>query len=149
MVKAGNNSKSFAKTVAVKAVKAAAKGAIFYLAYLVAWTFISPLSDLVPGLQQTIEAFVMVYFVLIIVGEFASGSIFQYFFSAAKILFVIGYMMYTLNGGVFGITIENVSLMVDLRLFMLIAVVLGLLGLAKTMLQAVSYMSEKAEPKLV
>jgi hypothetical protein len=57
--------------------------------------------------------------------------------------------MYTLNGGVFGITIENVSLMVDLRLFMLIAVVLGLLGLAKTMLQAVSYMSEKAEPKLV
>ncbi|MBS7633365.1 hypothetical protein KEJ15_07115 [Candidatus Bathyarchaeota archaeon] len=149
MVKVGNSSRSFAKTLAVKAVKAAAKGVVFYLVYLVAWMFIAPFSEVIPGFQEVIESFVMVYLVLIIVGEFASGSIFQYFFSAARILFVIGYMMYTLNGGVFGMTVENVSLMVDLRLFMLIAIVLSLLGLAKTMLQAISYMSEKAEPRLI
>jgi hypothetical protein len=35
--------------------------------------------------------------------------------------------------------------MVDLRMFLVIAVLLSLLGLAKTVLQAINYMSEKAE----
>jgi hypothetical protein len=35
--------------------------------------------------------------------------------------------------------------MVDLRLFLAIAVLLSLLGLAKSVLQAINYMSEKAE----
>jgi hypothetical protein len=92
-----------------------------------------------------IETFFMVYLVLMIVGDLTSGTIYQHFFNAAKALFVIGYMLLSLSGGVFGISFENISLMVDLRMFLVIAVLLSLLGLAKTVLQAINYMSEKAE----
>jgi hypothetical protein len=80
-----------------------------------------------------------------IVGNLTSGTIYQHFFNAAKALFVIGYMLFSLRGAVFGTSFENVSLMVDLRMFLVIAVLLSLLGLAKTVLQAINYMSEKAE----
>jgi hypothetical protein len=80
-----------------------------------------------------------------IVGELASGTIYQYFFNVAKALFVIGYLIYSLGGGIFGMTFQNVNLMIDLRLFLAVATLLGLLGLAKSILQAVNYMSEKAE----
>ena len=107
--------------------------------------FLAPISDMVPGFQQMIETFVMVYISLMIVGELASGTIFQYFFNVAKALFVIGYLIFSLKGGIFGLTFQNVSLMVDLRLFLAIAMLLSLLGLAKSVLQAINYMNEKAE----
>jgi hypothetical protein len=128
-----------------KAVKAAVKAIIFYVVYLFLWGFLAPFSEFVPGLQQTIEAFVMVYIVLMVVGDISSGTIFQYFFNVAKALFVIGYLIFSLSGGVFGISFENINLVVDLRFFLAIATLLGLLGLAKSVLQAVNYMSEKAE----
>jgi ABC-type proline/glycine betaine transport system permease subunit len=42
-------------------------------------------------------------------------------------------------------TYEGVSLMVDLRLFIIIAMLLGLLGLGKSVLQAINFLSQKAE----
>jgi hypothetical protein len=133
------------RRIVFKVLKATIKALIFYGIYFVAWQFLSPISQLVPGFQQMIEAFVMVYITLMILGELTSGTIYQHFFNAAKALFLIGYLLLSLNGGMFGMSFENVSLMVDLRLFLMIAVLLGLLGLAKSVLQAVNYMNEKAE----
>jgi hypothetical protein len=127
-----------------KALKATVKGILFYALYFVLWMFVAPISYMIPGLQQMIETFVMVYILLMIVGELTSGTIYQYFFSVARALFVIGYLIVSLNGGIFGLTFQNISLMVDLRLFLAIAVLLSLLGLAKSVLQAINYMSEKA-----
>jgi hypothetical protein len=145
---ANNNNHDQKKTrrnFLLKAVKATAKAIIFYVIYLFLWSFLAPFSEFVPGLQQTIEAFVMVYIVLMIVGDISSGTIFQYFFNVAKALFVIGYLIFSLGGGIFGLTFENINLIVDLRFFLAIATLLGLLGLAKSVLQAVNYMNEKAE----
>jgi hypothetical protein len=61
----------------------------------------------------------------------------------------MAYLILSLNGGLFGVTFENVSLLVDLRVFLVVAMLLSLLGLAKSVLQAINYMSEKAEPKLL
>jgi len=140
-----SNSKKTVRNLTFKALKATVKAIIFYVAYFFIWTFLAPASEIVPGLQQMIEIFVMVYICLMIVGELTSGTIFQYFFSVAKALFVIGYLIFSLKGGIFGLTFQNVSLMVDLRLFLAIAMLLSLLGLAKSVLQAINYMSEKAE----
>ena len=140
-----SNSKKTVRNLTFKALKATVKAIIFYVAYFFIWTFLAPASEIVPGLQQMIEIFVMVYICLMIVGELTSGTIFQYFFSVAKALFVIGYLIFSLNGGILGLTFQNVSLMVDLRLFLAIATLLSLLGLAKSVLQAINYMSEKAE----
>jgi hypothetical protein len=93
-----------------------------------------------------IETFVAVYITLMIIGEFTAGTVYQYFFSAAKTLFVIGYLILSLNGGMIGATFESISLLIDLRLFLVVAMVLSLLGLAKSVMQAVNFMNEKAEP---
>jgi hypothetical protein len=145
MVNSNNDNKRTYRNIVFKALKATAKGIIFYVIYLLIWSFLAPVSELIPGFQQMIEIFVMVYITLMIVGELASGTIYQYFFNVAKALFVIGYLIYSLGGGIFGMTFQNVNLMIDLRLFLAVATLLGLLGLAKSILQAVNYMSEKAE----
>ena len=128
-----------------KALKAAIKGVIFYALYFVLWMFVAPVASMVLGLKEAIETFVAVYITLMIIGEFASGTIFQYFFAAAKELFIIGYLLISLNGGLVGGSFQNINFVLDIRLFLLLAVLLSLLGFAKTVLQAINYVSEKAE----
>ena len=149
MADADNDFKKRVRNFTFKALKATVKGILFYGIYFVSWLFVAPISEMVPGFQQMIETFVMVYILLIIIGELTSGTIFQYFFNVAKALFVIGYLIFSLKGGIFGLTFQNVNLMVDLRLFLVIAMLLGLLGLAKSVLQAINYMNEKAEYPLI
>jgi len=138
--------KSNLRNIVFKAAKATIKAVIVYVAYFFVWSFLSPLSEIIPGLQQMLETFIIIYIVLMILGDLTSGTIYQHFFSAAKTLFVIGYLIMSLNGGIFGITFENISLMIDLRLFVIIAMILSLLGLAKSVIQAINYMNNKAEP---
>ena len=145
MVDTNNDFKTKLRNFTFKALKATVKGILFYGIYFVLWMFLASISEIVPGFQQMVETFVMVYILLIIIGELTSGTIFQYFFNVAKALFVIGYLIFSLKGGIFGLTLQNVSLMVDLRLFLAIAMLLSLLGLEKSVLQAINYMNEKAE----
>jgi len=140
-----NDSKKRVRNFTFKALKATVKGILCYGIYFVLWMFLAPIAEIIPGFQQMVETFVIVYIIFIIIGELTSGTIFQYCFNVARALFVIGYLIFSLNGGIFGLTFENVSFMIDLRLFLAIATLLGLLGLAKSVLQAVNYMSEKAE----
>jgi hypothetical protein len=84
-----------------------------------------------------------------VIGDLTSGTIFQYFFNAARALFVICYLIFSLNGGIFGITVQNISLSIDLRLFLTIATLLSLLGFAKSILQAVDYLNTRAEYKTI
>ena len=146
MANARNDDSKKLRKIVFKALKATVKGVLFYAIYFVLWMFFASITEAMPGLQQTIETFVMVYVILIIIGELASGTIFEHFFNAAKALFVIGYMILSLGGGIVGLTYKNVNLLVDLRLFLTIAVLLSLLGLAKSVLQAINYLNEKAEP---
>lgn len=92
-----------------------------------------------------IEVFVMVYIFLMIIGELTAGTIVHHFFNGAKALFVILYLIFALNGGIVGITVQNVNLIVDIRLFLVVAMLLGLLGFAKSVLQAINFLNEKAE----
>ena len=145
MVETNNNTKKMLRKFSFKALKATIKGVIIYAIYFILWTFIAPISQIIPGLQLMIETFVMVYIIFTIVEELTSGTIYHYFFNVGKALFVIGYLIGTLNGGIFGITFQNISLIVDLRIVLTIAMLLSLLGLAKSVLQTINYMSEKAE----
>ncbi len=105
----------------------------------------TPISEVVPSFQQIIEAFIIVYIILMVIGELSAGTIFQHFFNAARALFVILYLIFQLKGGIVGITYQNVNLIADLRLFMTIAILLSLLGIAKSVFQAINFMNEKAE----
>jgi hypothetical protein len=131
--------------ITLKALKATIKGVLFYGIYFVLSIFLTPISEMFPNFQQAIEIFVMIYIVLIITEELTSGTIFQYFFNTAKTLFLIFYLIFLLKGGVIGMTFQGVSLIVDLRLFLMIAMLLSLLGLAKSILQAINFLNEKSE----
>lgn len=128
-----------------KALKATIKGVLFYGIYFVLSMFLAPVSEIVPGFQQMIEVFVIVYIFLMIIGEFTAGTIVHHFFNAAKALFVILYLVFSLNGGIVGITVQNLNLIVDLHLFLVVAMLLGLLGFAKSVLQAINFLNKKAE----
>lgn len=128
-----------------EALKATIKGILFYGIYFVLSMLLAPISEIVPWFQQIIETFIMVYIFLMIVGELTAGTIFHHFLDAAKALFVIVYLIFALNGGIVGITVQNVNLVVDLRLFLVVAMLLGLLGFAKSVLQAINFLNEKAE----
>ena len=132
-----------------KIVKTAVKATVVCVVYFILVQFLEPILTIIPGLQQMIQTFVMVYVVLMIIGDLASGTFFQHVFNAAKALFVMVYLVLFLNEGIFEYTFENVNLIVDLRLFLVVAMLLGLLGLAKSVLQAINYVSERAELVIV
>jgi hypothetical protein len=132
-----------------KIVKAAVKATMVCVVYFIVIQFLEPIFAMIPSLQPMIQTFVIVYVVLMIIGDLASGTLFQHVFNAAKALFAIIYLIFFLNAGIVEYTFGAVNLIVDLRLFLIVAMLLWLLGLAKAVLQAINYVSEKAEPMLV
>jgi hypothetical protein len=128
-----------------RALKATIKGTIFYAVYLIISIFLTPVFDVIPDLQQIVVTFVAVYIFFIVIGEVLSGTIFQHLFNIAKALFVILYLIFSLEGGIVGTTFHEVKLTLDLRLFLMAATLLSLLGLAKSMFQAIDFLNERAE----
>jgi hypothetical protein len=145
MAEAKKDFRKSLREITFKALKATIKGVIFYGIYFVLSIFLTPISEIFPNFQKAIEIFVTTYILLIIAETLTSGTILQYFFNTAKTLFVIFYLIFLLKGGVIGTNFQGVSLVVDVRLFLVISMLLNLLGLAKSVLQAINFMNEKAE----
>ena len=125
--------------------KTAIKTAVVCIIYVIVSQLLAPVSMFLPGLQQMIQTFVIVYVVLMIVSNLTSGTVFQHVFGAARCGFVMAYLIISLNSGIFDYTFGNLSLMVDLRLFLIIVMLLEILGLAKSAIQAIDFVSQKAE----
>ena len=145
MAEEKTDSKKKIRNITFMVLKATMKAVIVYALYFFLMQFLAPVSEFVPGFQQLVETFVIVYIVLMVLGTLTSGTIFQYFFNTAQSLYVMLYLLLSLNGGTLSVDFENVSLMVDLRLFLMIVILLSLLGLAKSVLQAVNFLNERAE----
>ncbi len=128
-----------------KAAKAVIKGLIIYVIYFFAWMILSPVAEILPGLQQIIETFVIVYIIFAIIGSVTAGTIYEHFFNVGKALFVILYIIISLNGGVVSLTFEQLALTIDLRFFLVVMTSLSLFGLAKAMVQAIDFLNKKAE----
>ncbi|MCJ7699383.1 hypothetical protein MUO56_03955 [Candidatus Bathyarchaeota archaeon] len=136
------------RKILFRASKATIKGSIFYGVYFLLSQYMAPIFTVVPSFQQTIESFVIAYTVLLIAGELTGGTVYQHFLNVAKALFVVGYLMLSMKSGVIELTLSSIRIAVDFRLILTAAVLLSLLGVAKAVLQAVDYMSEKAEPPI-
>ena len=145
MVDAKKKKPNIIKDYAFRAVKASVKGALVYIIYFLLAPMLMPLLELVPGLVGTIETFVIVYIVLMMLGELTAGTIFQCFFSTARSLFVIAYLIISLGDGIISVGYENFSLSVNLTMFYTFAVVLSLLGFARSVLQAINFLNERVE----
>jgi hypothetical protein len=80
-----------------------------------------------------------------ILGDLTAKTVFQYFFGTARALFFMAYLLLSMGDGVFSTSYENFSLTVNLTIFYTIMVLLSLLGVARTILQAINFVHEKAE----
>ena len=133
------------RDVSFRVAKAAVKAILVYLIYFLLVPLLAPLFELIPGFMESIEVFVVVYIVLMILGDLTAKTVFQYFFSTARALFFMAYLLLSMGDGVFNTSYENFSLTVNLTLFYTVAVLLSLLGFARTILQAINFMHERAE----
>ena len=121
------------------------KAVLIYLIYYVVSPFVLPFLAFITGLGETIEIFITVYTVLMILGDITAGTIYNCFFNVGKAFFVIFYLLSLAGDSVFMVSYQNFNLTADLTMLYTIAALLGLLGLAKAVMQAIIFMSERAE----
>ncbi len=133
------------KDWAFRVVRATVKATLVYLIYFVLSPYLFALSSFVPGLAESVELFVVVTIVLMVLSDLTAGTVYQHFLNVGRALFMIAYMVFALGDGVLNIAYESFNLTVDLTTFYLIAASLGLLGLAVSVMQAINFMSERAE----
>lgn len=145
MAEQQKKSKNLVKDISFRVVKATLKAILIYLLYFLIAPMLAPLFGLIPGFMESIEVFVAVYIVLMILSDLTEKTVFQYFFNTARALFFMAYLLLSMGDGVFSTSYENFSLTVNLTLFYTIAVTLSLLGFARTILQAINFMHEKTE----
>jgi hypothetical protein len=145
MIKEKTKRKNIVKEVSFRVVKATLKAILVYLIYFLLAPMLAPFFGLIPGIMESIEAFVAIYIVLMILTDLTERTIFQYFFSTTRALFFVAYLLLSMGDGVISTSYENFSLTVNLTLFYTIAITLSLLGFASSILQAINFMSERAE----
>jgi hypothetical protein len=137
--------KNLVKDISFRVAKAAVKAILVYLLYFFLAPMLAPLLEMMPGLMESLEVFVAFYIVLMILGDITAKTVFALFFNTAQALFFMGYLLLSMGDGVFSTSYESFSLSVNLTLFYTIAVTLSLLGFARTILQAINFLHEKAE----
>ena len=145
MTEEKKKSKSIFRDVSFSVLKATVKATIFYVIYLFVASLLAPLFGLIPGFMESIEAFVAVYIVLMILSNLTERTVFQHFFSTARALFFMAYLLFSIGDGVVSVSYENFNLTLNLTMFYIIAMTLSLLSFARAILQAISFMSERAE----
>ena len=147
-----------ARKLLPRIAKAAVKGIVYFVLFYVLLTFlVSQLSEFAPQLfaqyEQTVTIFAAILIFFVVASELTSGTIYQHALNIGKALILILFFVYALNGGILKLDIDiaeaqQVSLVVDLTVFLLMLITIDLLGLAKSVLQAVNFLSEKADKQV-
>jgi hypothetical protein len=152
-----NDTKSLAKKILPRIAKAAVK-AVFYLVltYVIPMFLISQMVKFAPGIftgyGQFLGLFTAIILFFVIASELAAGTVIQYGFNIAKALILIMFFVAALNGGIIDLNTslegQPLGLWVDLRVFLLMLITIDLLGLARSLLQTVNFLSESSENEL-
>lgn len=152
------SNKSLAKKLLPRIAKAAVKGIIYFALFYVLPMFIfSQLSQFAPQFfaryEQTVTVFAAILIFFVLASELTSGTIYQHALNIGKALILIVFFVLALNGGIVKLDIDiagsqRVSLVANLTLFLLMLIAIDLLGLAKSVLQAVNFLSEKTDSQV-
>ena len=142
------NKKNVVNEIVYRVLIASLKAILIYVVYLLVITLIAPITEFIPDLVGSIEAFVIIFIALMFLSDLTKNTIFQYFFNTARQIFVIGYLLLSMSDGIMSLSYENLMLTVNLTIFYGIAVTLSLLGFARSILQAIEFMSRKTEKEI-
>lgn len=146
MDKAGTEegSRIAARTVMPRVLKAIVKTAIVYVFFVIFSAFTFPFEGTY-NLKAAFMAFFMIYLFFIFAIELTRGTIFQHIFSVADSLVMVFYFAYVLDVGIIRVSMEQFKLIIDLRFFLAIFILSGILSLAKNMLQLLNWLNEREE----
>lgn len=133
------------KKVFSKALRALFKAAVIYGLYYVFILLFNQFGNSILNFQFVLEFYVLVYIVFVVLIELFAETIVQHILVAAYSLFSILYVVLALDGGLLHARYENVQFMVDIRFFLFVFVLLGLLGLAKSLIQTIKFCADKEE----
>jgi hypothetical protein len=149
--------KSLARKIAPRIAKAVIKGLLYFIfLYLIPTYFIAQLAQFSPQLfvsyGQLLKVFVTVIIFFVVASELTAGTIFQHAFNIGRALILILFILLALQGGIVNLTfqIENqpLNIVADLRIYLLMLITIDLLGLARSILQAVNFLSQQSEKQL-
>jgi hypothetical protein len=110
--------------------------------------FVSMLSTMIPGFNEMVELLISVNVVLMILSDLTAKTVYGCFLNAGRAVFTIAFVVFALGDGIFSLSYQGFTLTVDLTTVYGIVALLSLLGLARSVLQAISFMSERAETGL-
>lgn len=139
------NNKSLLRKLLPRIIKATVKSVIVVIVSAVLLQFLAPVQQVFPEIRTLIEVYVAVSVVFIITGELTKGTIFHYVINIGRTFFLIGYTVLALQNGIITRTIQSVTFTANLQIFLLMIVVIEILNFAKSLMQIINYLSEKAE----
>ena len=144
-----SSKKSFIKKMVPNVIKAAVWGIITYVLIGYLPTLLFPIGFLPFGYNQLFDLFVGIAVFFAVITNLFSGTIFGYAFNIARALIMIIYFIVAFNGGIISLTMPmqefTVSLVVDVKAFLLILVLVNLLGIGKSLLQVTGFLAKKVE----
>jgi len=134
-------------------VKAVVKGLLWFVfLYVVPMFIISRFLEVAPEIfsryEQLLPVFIAIIIFFVVAGELTSGTIFQHAFNIGKALILMIFIVVALEGGIVALDFQEFHLVADLKIYLIMLLTIDLLGLAKSVLQAINFLSEKAESQL-
>jgi hypothetical protein len=131
-------------------IKATVKGLLWFVILYVLYTFlISSLSKLAPSFfghyEFLFSVYIYIFVFFVVASELTSGTIFQHAFNIGKAFVLMIFTVYALSGGIVSIYFENMDIVADLRIYLVMLLTIGVFGLAKNVLKAINFLSEKTE----
>jgi hypothetical protein len=137
-----------------KVVKAVIKSVFWLiLMYVLPFLMFSSLSSALPAgvsnvlspYEQIFGTFTIVIIFFVVASEITSGTIFQHMFNIGQALVLMVLIVISLEGGIIKIGFQNIQITADLTFYLVMLLTIDLVGLAKSVLQAINFLSEKDE----
>lgn len=108
---------------------------------------ISQVSTLAPELfstyRQLVSLFAAITVFFVVASELAAGMIYQHAFNIGKAIILLMFFFLSLDGGIMTFDFQTIHIYVDLRIYLIMVLSINLLGLAKSVLAAINFLSEK------
>jgi hypothetical protein len=145
------------RNIVPKIIKAVIKSVFWFISmFVVPSLILSSLSSALPAgmpnvfspYEQMFGTFAVVMMFFVVASELTSGTIFQHMFNIGKALVLMVLIVLYLEGGMFNMDFQNVRISADLTFYLVMLLTIDLVGLAKSVLQAINFLSEKAESQL-
>lgn len=151
--------KTFVERIMPRVFKAAIMGVItFFLYYMLPTLMFSMIpTESLPSefgsffskYENLVYVFAAIMICFAVAIQLSSGTIFQHAFSIAKAIILILYFIYALEGGILTLSMSlggiMVNIMANLTAFLAILISVNLLALAKSMFEAINFLSQKVE----